>query len=397
MVRLLIVHDDSKLLDRLQRHLASREPTWEIQCAASVSDAWAAIESWEPAAVVALAKPPAVDGVELLARLQHSRPGTVRVVLGADADAEHSLRSLRIAHRAVAEPVDPGELLEVLRRMLLLTELVTRPGVREMLGRIGSLPAVPSVYTRLSQRLRDPNASVYELSQMIASDATLATQVLRIANSAYFGRHQPVTRIEAAAARLGTRLLRSIVLTAEVYARFPVSPFMAERLESLQQHASLVARLASSLEPPAAWKDDAFTAGLLHDIGKLLLAAHLPDVHASIVREAERTHRLEHEVELQRLGVHHGTLGACLLGMWGLPSVILEAAHAHHEPLAILPQPLTPVLAVAVADRLAHEVSPLAAPNAIPAPLPLAIRSDPRWPHWHALAAEVATYREEAA
>jgi putative nucleotidyltransferase with HDIG domain len=192
-------------------------------------------------------------------------------------------------------------------------------------------------------------------------------------------------------------LLRSIVLTAEVYARFPVSPFMAERLEAMQQHASVVARIASSLEPTAAWKDDAFTAGLLHDIGKLLLAAHLPDVHSSIVREAERTHRLEHEVEVQRLGVHHGTLGACLLGMWGLPSVILEAAHAHHEPMAILPQPLTPVLAVTVADRLAHEISPLAAPNAVPALLPLAIRSDPRWPAWHDLAAQCAGPQADAA
>ena len=127
--------------------------------------------------------------------------------------------------------------------------------------RSAALPAVPSVYTRLSRRLEDPNASVYELSEMIAADTTLAVQVLRIANSAYFGRHQRVTRLESAAARLGTRLLRSLVLMAEVYGRFPVSPFIAERLEALQEHASLVARIASNLEPSAPWRDDAFTAG----------------------------------------------------------------------------------------------------------------------------------------
>lgn len=388
MARLLFVHDDARLAERVQRHMAQRVPDWEFMASGTVPDAWRIVEEWRPHAVAALAKPPDLDGIELLARVQHAWPGTVRVVLGADEDAEHGLRSLRIAHRAVPEPVEPAALLEVLRRMVLLADLVGRPGVREMLGRIGSLPAVPSVYTRLSRRLADSNASVFELGELVAMDSVLATQVLRMANSAYFGRHAPVTKIEAAAARLGTRLLRSLVLSAEVYGRFPVSPFMAERLEALQAHASLVARIASSIEPAAAWKDDAFTAGLLHDVGKLLLAAHVPDVHASIVREAERTRRTEHEVEWQRLGVHHGTLGACLLGMWGLPSVILEAVHEHHDPVRELPTPLTPSLAVALADRLAHAAARPEGVDEVLGPWPQAVLDDPRWPAWRELAAD---------
>ena len=256
---------------------------------------------------------------------------------------------------------------------------------------------MPSVYTRLSRRLDDPNVSVYELSEMVSADTTLAVQVLRVANSAYFGRHQRVTQLEFAAARLGTRLLRSLVLMAEVYGRFPVSPFIAERLESLQEHASLVARVASNLEPNAPWREEAFTAGLLHDSGKLLLASHLPDVHTSIVRDAERTGTPEFEVEVQRLGIHHGTLGACMLGMWGLPSVVLDAARAHHSSLVRLPEALNPVLAVTIADHLVHAVVTPPGMSGHRLQMLELLAADPRWPRWSELAAEAGQQESEAA
>ncbi len=397
MYRILFVHDDVRLCERVTRSLATREPEWEIQSSSREDEAWAQVREWDPTAIVVAARPPALDGVRLLARVRDLRTDTVRIIVGVDADAEHGLRTLRLAHRALPDPFEVSALHEMLKRMLLLSEVVAQPAVRRILAQIGSLPAVPSVYTRLSRRLDDPSASVYELSEMIASDSTLAVQVLRIANSAYFGRHQRVTRLESAAARLGTRLLRSLVLMAEVYGRFPVSPFIAERLESLQEHASLVARIAANLEPNAPWRDDAFTGGLLHDIGKLLLASHLPDVHTSIVRESERTGTEEFMVELQRLGIHHGTLGACMLGMWGLPSVVLDAARSHHAPLLIVPEKLDAVLAVTIADHLAHAaVAPPSVAGARSRTLEL-LAADPRWMRWCDLAAESINRESEAA
>ncbi|MBI5170273.1 MAG: HDOD domain-containing protein [Candidatus Eisenbacteria bacterium] len=306
----------------------------------------------------------------------------MRVLVGVQGADENALRALRIAHRAVPEPVEIHTLLEAIRRTLLLRELVSNDAVRDLLGKIGKLPPVPSVYARLTTRLEDPSVSVFELGRIVAEDPALSAQVLKIANSAYFSHGTPVTQIAAAAARLGTRLLRSLVLTAEVYSRLPISPFMVERLERLQKHSSLVARIASTLEPGVAWKDDAFTAGLLHDVGKLLMASQEPALHEQIVVEAESTGRCEHEVEMERLGAHHGTLGACLLGMWGLPSPILEAVRGHHDVPLVLPTPLTPGSAVALGDLLAHATDPDPTGTSQSAPgLPAAMR-DPRWPVW---------------
>ena len=397
MSRILFVHDDPRLCERVKRLLAAREPEWEVLTSTREDEAWMLVRELEPNAIVVAARPPELDGVRLLTRVRDLRTETVRIIIGVDADAEHGLRTLRLAHRALPDPFEVPALHEMVKRMLLLSEVVAQPAVRAVLAQMGSLPAVPSVYTRLSRRLDDPNVSVYELSEMVSADTTLAVQVLRVANSAYFGRHQRVTQLEFAAARLGTRLLRSLVLMAEVYGRFPVSPFIAERLESLQEHASLVARVASNLEPNAPWREEAFTAGLLHDSGKLLLASHLPDVHTSIVRDAERTGTPEFEVEVQRLGIHHGTLGACMLGMWGLPSVVLDAARAHHSSIVRLPEALNPVIAVTIADHLVHAVvTPPGMPGHRLQMLEL-LAGDPRWPRWSELAAEAGQQEREAA
>ncbi len=381
MRRVLVVHDDTVALERLRRALQQREPGWEMLSAFSVEDAWQEIENSPPDVIVSVTRPQ-LDGVGLLARVRDAHSDVVRVLVGVQGADEDALRALRIAHRAVPEPVDIHALLEAIRRTLLLRELVAHPATRDLLGKIGKLPPVPSVYARLTRKLDDPSVSVFELGRIVSEDPALSAQVLKIANSAYFSGGHPVSQIAAAAARLGTRLLRSLVLTAEVYSRLPISPFMVERIERMQRHSSLVARIASSLEPGATWKDDAFTAGLLHDTGKLLMASQEPALHEQIVLEAERSGRCEHEIELERLGAHHGTLGACLLGMWGLPSPILDAVRLHHELPQALPTPLTPNTAVALGDLLAHAIEPDPLGSARTSPMLHVATRDPRWGGW---------------
>lgn len=385
MRRILFVVDASLSVELLRRSIVAREHAWDIRTSPDEAGAVGLIQDWAPDAVVAVAHP-GLDGVALLTRLRDESPDAVRILVGARGEDEDGLRAMRIAHRALPEPLDANALIEALRRTLLLRDLVRHAPMRALLARIGKLPPVPSVYARLTRRLDDPSVSVFELGRILSDDPALSAQVLRIANSAYFAHGYTVSQITAAAARLGTRLLRSLVLTAEVYNRLPISPFMVERLEELQQHSSLVARIACSLEPGAPWKDDAFSAGLLHDVGKLVLATHEPDVHAAIVLEAERNGSWHHLVEMERLGAHHATLGACLLGMWGLPSAILDAVQGHHDLADPIPSPLDAAAAVAIADLLAHSVQPDLRGSAQSSPALARAGQDPRWPAWFELA-----------
>jgi HD-like signal output (HDOD) protein/CheY-like chemotaxis protein len=389
-MRILCVHDDPAKLEQLRRMLLERQPEWQVRLEPTTTAGIVASREWQPDAVVAAIRPPAVDGIDLLMQVRDEHAETIRVAIGEAQMSDSSLRSLKIAHRLVPEDVGALDLTEVLRRALLLRDIVSPAPLRRLLGEIGQLPALPRVYAELTRRLEDPSVSVIELGELVAEDMTLATQVLRMANSAYFGRDRAVTSLTDAAARLGTRLLRSLVLGAELYGGFPISRRYAAKVEELQRHAALVARIASGLEPRAAWNDDAFTAGLLHDIGKLVLMSRLPERYEAIEQESIESGRPLDEVEAQRLGAHHGTIGACLLGMWGLPSVVLEAVHGHHGLALDVPQRLNPTRAVALADRLAHDVTDEEEARELRPVLPLTLLTDPRWNWWREMAEQMA-------
>jgi len=389
-MRILVVHDDPIALEKFRRFLLERQSTWHVRLERSTSSGLEAFRSWIPDAVVAAIRPPAVDGVELLMIVRDEHADTVRIAIGDPVLSDTSLRSLKIAHRVVPETIAALDFVETLRRSLLLRDLVSPVELRALLGEVGQLPGLPRIYAELTRRLEDPSVSVLELADLVAEDVALAAQVLRMSNSAYFGRERSVTRLSDAAARLGTRLLKSLVLTAELYGGFPMPRVFAGRHEELQRHAALVARIASSIEPRAAWKDDAFTAGLLHDIGKLVLMARVPARYEAVEREVAESGRNLTDVETQRLGAHHGTVGACLLGMWGLPSVVLEAVNGHHGLALDVPQRLNPTRAVALADRLAHDVSDPEEVREQRSVLPVALVTDPRWTWWREMAEQMA-------
>jgi HD-like signal output (HDOD) protein len=246
------------------------------------------------------------------------------------------------------------------------------------------------VYAELTRRLADPSVSVVELGELVSEDTALAAQVLRMANSAYFGRDRSVSRLADAAARLGTRLLRNLVLTAELYGGFPMPRHFVPRLEQLQHHASLVARIASGLEPRAPWKDDAFASGLLHDVGKLVFLSRITQRFEAAEAEADRTGREPHLVEVERLGADHASVGAFLLGLWGLPSAIVDAVHRHHAEGGEIPQRLDAARAVALADRLAHDVTDPPEVRERRGALPVVVITDPRWSWWREMAEQMA-------
>jgi putative nucleotidyltransferase with HDIG domain len=359
MTRVLFVDDESRVLEGLQRMLRSRRHEWEMVFAADGPAALAACEIAPFDVVVSDMRMPGMDGATLLAEVQRIHPDTVRIVLSGHADRAGAARAARVAHQFLAKPTDAAGLTETIERACQLRDTLKQPAIREVLGRISSLPTIPGLYMQLVELLNRPNTQVEEIAAIIVQDIGMSVKVLQLVNSTMFGISRHITTLQTAVTLLGVNFISSLVLTAEVFRAYETrgtEPGL--NLNALQRHSLLVADIAASLVTDGRQAESAYIAGMLHDVGRLALMDGLPKEFAEICRTARDRGVPLYDVEMEVLGVTHTQIGAYLLRLWHLPEAVVEAVAFHHKPSAIgSAAPMIP-LAVHVADALANEVAP---------------------------------------
>jgi HD-like signal output (HDOD) protein len=174
------------------------------------------------------------------------------------------------------------------------------------------------------------------MGNIIARDPAVTARLLHLVNSAAFSLAEKVTDPIEAISLLGVETVKSLVLCLQIFGQKDEAREAGLSLEILWEHSLLVAKFARLITFKQTVDErlagDAFTAGLLHDVGRIVIASNLPQEYAAVVTAArEESHPL-HEEETARLGVNHAKVGAYLLGLWGLPTAIVEAAAGHHAP-----------------------------------------------------------------
>jgi putative nucleotidyltransferase with HDIG domain len=199
----------------------------------------------------------------------------------------------------------------------------------------------------------------------------MAAKFLQVINSAFFGLAYTITDPAEAVMFLGAARTRGLILTAGVFTQFSDIQCPGFSAEQLWQHSLRVASLAQGIT--LAQTDDprlsevAFTAGLVHDIGKLVLAGNLPDMFATARKLQQNKKISEAEAEEAILTTTHAELGACLLATWQLPLQILEAVAWHHCPSRSQDRAFSVLTAVHAASVLAEEAAGGGAGSSLPA------------------------------
>jgi len=229
---------------------------------------------------------------------------------------------------------------------------------RELIAKVKNLPPVSYAALKLVNLLDQPAVSNDEVVQVLKCDNVLTAKLLRACNSPYFGLEEPVSSVDQAVFLLGHQQILHIVLTLAFGSAMvvPLSGYAVEANE-LWRHSLITATAAETVvteltdlnvEPPVA-----FTVGLLHDIGKLVLGQALtPDLQADIRNRIEQEKFSRSEAEKAVLGTDHSEIGACLLQDWHLPEDIVEAVAHHHQPV-LDPRPRLSVV-THLANCLAH-------------------------------------------
>jgi putative nucleotidyltransferase with HDIG domain len=203
-----------------------------------------------------------------------------------------------------------------------------------VLAGVRELPTLSQVIVRLGQLLRDPRSSAADFEKVIRPDPALTTNLLRIANSAFFGVRCPVDTVRQAVTLLGQKRVYEVAAAAALAPVIPARlPGYEVEAASFWMHCVAVGVLAERLaaELRVAPPDLTFTAGLLHDVGKLAAAAFVAGASDEIM---ERVRRGDDFAVAERavLGLDHGEVGGVVAAAWGLPQPVRAVARWHHAP-----------------------------------------------------------------
>lgn len=359
MKTLLFVDDESRVLAGLQRQLRSMRNEWDMNFCESGAQALAFMADKPVDVVITDMMMPEMDGAELLMQICQRHPNTVRIVLSGHAEREAVLRLVGPAHQYLSKPCEAEELRAAVARAFTLRDLLANEQLKQLATRIKTLPTIPALYQQLTAELQKDDASIERVGEIISRDIGMTTKILQLVNSAFFGLPQPISSPAEAVMYLGIGTVRSLVLSLQVFSQFQAPPVAGFSLDVLADHCWLTAvmarRIARAEKSDNKLVDQCFLAGLVHDVGRIILAAGLPEQYARIWSAAGQHGVSLWEAERAEFGATHADLGGYLLGLWGLPNPIVEAVVFQHSPASCPVREFSPLTTVHVASAFAHE------------------------------------------
>jgi len=360
--RLLFVDDEALVLDGLRRALHSMRSEWEMRFVGSGAAALDTLDQGPFDAVVTDMRMPGMDGAQLLERVKERHCDVVRIVLSGQSEKEAVLRSIAPAHQFLSKPCDVQELKARLAQAFAMRDLLRNPSLAAIVSRLRSIPSLPTLYNELSAALASENTSIAEIEQIISRDVGMAAKILQLANSAFLGARGHVSSLSHALSLIGAEIIRSLMLSIHVFSQFDRHSHAASFVPALWDHSMAVAwlsrRIAASEAGSKAVQEESFTTGLLHDVGKIVLLAEMPQEYRLVVEHLKGGERSFRDLETELVGCTHDQIGAYLMAIWGLPESIVHAVGSHHTAVIATESQLSPLTAVCFADFIASAADP---------------------------------------
>ncbi len=359
MKRVLFVDDEPQELARYRTLFEGMQPEWEIGCAGSGKEALKMMLQQPYDVVVADYSMPEMDGIELLGKVMQRHPQTVRLIVCAPAERDTGLRLAGMAHQDLAKPADEEQLLAAIERTTALRELLNNSKLKSLVSQVTSLPSMPDLYLALLEELQKEDPSIDRVGEIIVRDPAMCAKLLQLVNSAFFGLPQKITNPGEAAMYVGLETIKALVLSLQFFALFERVRMPEFSFDALWAHCwatGLIAKKLARLERMEhAQVETAFTAGLLHDAGKLVLATGLHVQYQAALRLQKQRPVPLSQIERDILGASHAEVGAYLLALWALPDPLVESLAWHHCPSDSLNFSLSPLTIVHVANVFEQE------------------------------------------
>ena len=357
--RVLFVDDEPRVLQGLQRMMHPFRRDWDMTFVGSGAEALERMATSPFDVVVSDMQMPGMDGVKFFTEVMHRHPEIIRVVLSGHSSEESVLKVVGPAHQYLSKPCPPEILKTLVKRIGTAQKLLANTTLKRLVSGMKLLPSLPSLFWEISEVLKSPDATIQRVGQIIARDVGMSSKLLQLVNSSFFGLRRNVDDLPRAISLLGLDTVKSLSLSMHIFSHCDQRTLNKFSLHTLWDHSfatGTYARIVAHEENLSQHEADAaFTAGLLHDCGKLVLAINVPELYSKALMLARDEQLPSWEAERETFGVTHAEVGAYLLAIWGLPDTIVGTTAFHHSPAHCTEQVFMSLTAVHVANALEHE------------------------------------------
>ncbi|HVO67256.1 MAG TPA: HDOD domain-containing protein [Syntrophales bacterium] len=234
--------------------------------------------------------------------------------------------------------------------------IVKRKKPETLLKGLVELSSLPFIYIKINEAVNNPLSSIQDISDIISGDPGLTSRLLRLVNSAFCGFRSKVDTVNRALLMVGTQQIRDLALATSVMSLFKGIPGHIVSMESLWRHSvacGLAARMLASGLRSGTNVELFFTAGIIHDIGRLVIYKRIPETAQEMILRCKANKEPLYMVEKEVLGFDHSDLGRLLAQSWNLPPSLEEVLACHHFPWEARQYPVEAGV-IHIADYIAH-------------------------------------------
>jgi HD-like signal output (HDOD) protein len=357
--RILFVDDEPMVLKGLQRTLRKMRQDWDMTFVSSGRLALNVLGKKPMDVIVSDLRMPEMDGGRLLAEVKKQHPHVVRIILSGQLDQEMTLKSVQLAHQSLSKPCDAEVLKHTLAKLFALRDFLSDKSIKSIISQIESLPSLPSIYTEIVTEMQSDDPAIKKVGEIISKDLSMTAKILQMVNSAFFGLFRKINSPEQAVMMLGLETIKALVLSVKIFSEFNRKSFSWFNIDDLFNHSLAVSLYSKTIikseNLDQGLINNSMMAGLLHDLGKLILATNFEKLYQQVLAAAQGTGKNSLDLEYEAFGTSHAEIGAYLMGLWRLENPIIEAIAFHHLPARSMTQNIGLLTAVHVGNALEHE------------------------------------------
>lgn len=329
--KILFVDDEEQILKSLRRIFFKSE--YNCFFASSGKEALIYLKEYDIDLIISDIRMPKMNGFQLLEKVKKHYPNVIKMALSGYSDRSDVITALEknLAKVYLYKPWDNQELKEIIHSIFELEDSLNDKGLFDIFNNLDSLPTVPALYRKINEMLEN-NENIESITKEIERDQSLASKILRVANSAFYAAK--TGSVKQAVLYIGLINVKNIVVNNAIF-----SSLNMEDATTLWHHAALTNKMSGYIYSKILLKKlpaEYSSAGLLHDIGRVVIMKYFDEYYEKInvlnngnIVDIDR--RLNYEKKL--LGFNHEIIGGYLLNWWEIPLPIVETALYHHEPL----------------------------------------------------------------